>query len=215
MIIYYVNSKSTIKGPYDITDSHQMRIMKIGDICIRESLNGMSLLLICSTINKWSECLFLSQTNKLLKQEGNTLLFSFDGTDVRKGNLSLLQKLSDLFDDFLSRNFFLNAIEILNYKCDMWNAIFYNNIKTNHLIINCQHEVNETKQEYGNGHITMFETYLSDKSKDLFKQLHIKKSSLRTIYQEIRNKYPEDFRNSLQKFLEDNPNANIYQKINS
>ena len=91
MTIYFINKKSTLNGPFDVTDAHFNKIIRIGDVCIRDTDCGMQFLLVVSNINRWSSCNCIGLSNVIKHDiEANMLLFSFDGINRRKGDISSL-----------------------------------------------------------------------------------------------------------------------------
>ena len=97
MHIYFVNQYSKIIGPFDITDSNHQKIVRNGDVIIRDTSDGLCFLIVTSTINKWNRCKCIDTVQGHLKREGNFLLFSFDGISKRFGDLQALTELSQLF----------------------------------------------------------------------------------------------------------------------
>lgn len=211
MIIYFLNKKSIIKGPFDIMDAHRNRIMKVGDICVREDKCGVSCLLIIDENNRWNTCKRIGYAKGNLGIEGNTLLFSFDGVSKRFGRIKECETICKLFAYEPLHSFFTNAVEILTYKCDQWDIATFSNILT---LSPIEIPIKVKKEEHAqyNTCITLFEAYLSNESHHLFVELHSVGNSLRKIYQEIRQKYPDDFRHAMKKFLAENPTKTIYDK---
>lgn len=210
MIIYFVNKNSTIKGPYDIMDAHRNRIMKVGDVCIREDRHGVSFLLVVSETNRWNACKCIGYANGDLGLEGNTLLFSFDGLSRRFGMINVIEALCSIFTDEPLHSFFANASDILSYKSDLWDvSTFSRMLSLSPLEIPTM--VREEPATY-NASITKFERYLSKDSRTLFLSLHSQDRTLREVYQIVRQKYPDDFRQAMKLFLRDNPQATIYDK---
>lgn len=191
-------------------DAHRNKIMKVGDVCIREDNNGLSFLLIVSETNRWNACKQVGHACGNLDLGGNTLLFSFDGMGRRYGIHSIFEKLYELFKEEPLHSFFRNAIDILSYNCDLWEISTFYQILTL-TPIEMPSFAQEPQVEY-NAYTTVFESYLSEDSKSLFKTLHSESLQLRQIYKEVRNKYPDDFRQAMKKFLNDHPQASIYDK---
>lgn len=211
MVIYFLNKKSTIKGPFDIMDAYRNRIMKVGDVCIREDNCGVSCLLIIDENNRWNTCKLIGYAKGNLRLEGNTLLFYFDGVSKRFGKIKECETICKLFTYEPLHSFFTNAVEILTYKCDQWNIATFSKILTLSPIKTPTIVKEEEHAKY-NTCITLFERYLSNESHHLFVELHSFENSLRKIYQEIRQKYPDDFRHAMKKFLTENPTKTIYDK---
>lgn len=208
MNIYYINKYARLKGPFDIKDFHNNKIIQVGDVCIRESIDGYSFMLVISTTNKWSACKCIEKVSGELDIEGNVLLFTFDGINKRQGNKVVLEQLAQLFKSYPLHDFFINAIDILTYKCDLWNISIY---KSMHLSSNFK----ITKESHlciksDKCTTTIFESYLSTTTRHLFKELYSQGKSLREIYQTIKEKHPNEFRQALILFLNDNPNSTIY-----
>ena len=80
--IVFINKNSRLKGPFDITNAHRKKIMRVCDVCIRDTPKGLAFLLICSEINTWSSCRCIGITKGSIRSEGNTLLFSFEIGDA-------------------------------------------------------------------------------------------------------------------------------------
>ncbi len=79
MNIYFINKKSTLKGPFDITNSLRQRFIRIGDVILRDTENGLTFNIVNSNINRWNSCKCISSVDSNLQMEGNTLLFFYDG----------------------------------------------------------------------------------------------------------------------------------------
>ena len=135
MNIYIVNRQSHYKGPFDIIDSYRKQLINVGDVCLRESEDGIAFLFVYKTENTWSSCLCVGvgryNTSNQLKE---SLLFSFDGIHGRKGNASTLNQLLLCFREKVIVDFFINAIDILKFKKDTWDLTlfqqFFSPVKT-------------------------------------------------------------------------------------
>lgn len=210
MTIYFINKNSRLKGPFDITDTHRNKIMCIGDVCIRETSNGLAFLLICNGINTWNSCKCVGTTKGCIGIEGNSLLFYFDGITKRYGRKEELSKLYEFFDKQPIHDFFQNAIDIITYKCDLWDVSLFLRIHQLSKIQNDDYA--ESPMQDSANHITKFEMYLTDNAVQLFRELFIQGNSLRNIYKTLRKSFPDEFRQSLKNFLRDNPSLTIYDK---
>ena len=210
MIIYFVNNNSTIKGPFDIMDAHRNRIMKVGDVCIREDSHGVSFLLVVSETNRWNACKYIGYAKGNLVLEGNTLLFSFDGLSRRYGKMHEIEALCTIFNDEPLHSFFTNASEILAYNRDLWDILTFSKMLSLSPL-ETPTMVREKPATYNKG-ITKFECYLSKDSRKMFLLLYSEGKTLREVYQIVRQKYPDDFRQAMKLFLRDNPQATIYDK---
>ena len=123
MNIYYINRYSKYKGPFDIMDSNRERIIKVGDICLCDYLEGVAFLVVCESENSWKACKNIDiGNNSVLSSYGNMLLFSFDGFHKRKGNAYLIKQLLICYSEKVIIDFFKNAIDILEYKTDLWDV---------------------------------------------------------------------------------------------
>ena len=123
MNIYYINRNSKYKGPYDIIVSNRERIIKVGDICLCDYLEGLAFLVVCGSENSWEACKYIGiGNNSVLSDYDNMLLFSFDGFHKRKGYVSLIKQLLICYREKVIVDFFKNAIDILEYKTDLWNV---------------------------------------------------------------------------------------------
>lgn len=210
MIIYFINKSSKLKGPFDITNACRKKIMNIGDVCIRDTHDGLSFLLICSEENKWSACKCVEKTQGDIGLEGNSLLFSFDGITKRFGRENALNKLYKCFSGKTTHDFFRNALDIITYQCDYWEVSLFLEI----------HQVSTIKNESQvcihtptlNNYNTRFEMYLPPESAQLLSEMMTKGFSLREAYNKVREVFPKEFRQSLKSFLKDNPSLTIYDK---
>lgn len=146
MNIYLVNRYSKLKGPFDIVDSNREQIIKVGDICLRDYVEGLVFLYVNSTNNNWDSCLRVGVgRNDTLTDLNNSLLFSFDGLHKRKGNISLIKELLPCFREKVIFDFLSTAIDILEYKKDSWdfNYLLQFLSPTKELIV--QPEINKTE----------------------------------------------------------------------
>lgn len=213
MNIYFVNKKSNIKGPFDITDTHHQKIIKIGDVIIRDYDNCILFLLVISNTNKWSTCLCPEKAVGNLGLEGNALLYSFDGTNRRFGNTQSIARLLKLFKAPLISNFFENILSILEYKCDFLDATIFLKLhsSTPFELPEANSKIIENKNRLKTN-TYIFESYLTSDMLSLFHSLLNQDMPLREIYNDIRGKYPKDFREAIKAFLNDFPNNTIYDK---
>lgn len=209
MNIYFINKHSKLKGPFDIVDSNNKYVLRIGDVCVRETNNDISFLFVVSTVNKWKACKCLEQIISNIEIEGNSLLFCFDGLSKRQGNVTLLNLLSNKFTKPLLRDFFCNAIDILTYKKDMWNISIIANIYSITPVTTTVPIVVDNKSQKESNYC-LFESYLIGGAHDLFITLFSQHLGMRDIFKQIKKEYPQEFRQSLKKFLTDNPNSTIY-----
>lgn len=191
-------------------DIHRNRIMKVGDVCIRQDSYGVSFLLVVSETNRWNACKCIGYANGDLGLEGNTFLFSFDGLSRRYGKMNIIKSLCSIFTSEPLHSFFINASDILSYKSDLWDvSTFSRMLSLSPLVIPTM--TREEPATY-NSDITKFERYLSKDSRTLFLSLHSQDKTLREVYMMVRQKYPDDFRKAMKQFLNENPQATIYDK---
>lgn len=212
MNIYFVNKASRIPGPFDITDSCNKRILRIGDVCIRDTDSVLNFLLVVENLNKWNSCKCVSKVKyKNIELGGNSLLFSFDGLKRRVGKVTKLQIISELFIEEPVHSFLLNAIDILLYKCDLWNLEVFLNIHTVYpLSPSLVNTKNKTRELVNTP--TIFYTYFSSEMKSTFDHLYKQGLSLRDVYKDVRRKYPNGFRLALLDFTHDYPTISIYER---
>lgn len=210
MIIYFVNKLSSITSPFDITDANRNKIIKVGDVCIREDVNGLSFLLVTSETSNWNACKRVGYVSGKLNLEGNTLLFSFDGLSERQGRLDICMSLCELYQDDPLHSFFTNAVDILLYKCDLWDISIFSQMLAHSPIESVP--IIQNSRAKSETHTTLFELYLPKESKILFDTMFSEGAATREIYIKIRSTYPDDFRKALKKFMFDNPGASIYDK---
>lgn len=211
MVIYFVNKYSRIKGPYDILDSKRNRIIGIGDICIREQRDVFVVLLVVSDVNNWNSCALLGRAESNLGLTGNKMLFSYNGTSQRQGCKECLEQLSCSFENTFLQGFFKNTLEILQYKCDFWEALVLEKIYTfakKESLEGIKSNVEDSK----NSKRPMYSKFLSGDAAGLFDLLYSQSANLKYIYREIKNKYPQEFRRAITAFLEENPDKTIFDK---
>ena len=123
MNIYFVNRYSKLKGPFDIIDSNRQHLIKVGDICLRDTIEGVAFYVVYNSTNMWNACKLVGVgRNETLPDIGNTLLFSFDGLSRRRGDITLIKLLTLCFREKVIDDFFRNAVDILEYKKDFWDG---------------------------------------------------------------------------------------------
>lgn len=213
MIIYYVCKESKLKGPYDITDANRRHIMGIGDVCIRETLNGVYFLIIQSSINKWTACKSCGVgNNKELEIKGNSLLFSFDGINKRFGEIKRLKAIIDCFSQDEIRTCIENAISILEYKSDYWELGVFTHLLSlsSDSVSFPQDSKNGGNQQVEKNYPTLFASYLPTEAKELFFNQLGAGYTLKESYTIVRKEYPSLYRSAMLRFLHDNPAKSIY-----
>lgn len=214
MNIYFVNRYSKLKGPFDIIDSNRQHIIKVGDICLRDTFDGIAFYVIYNSSNTWNACKLVGLgTNETLSEVGNTLLFSFDGLSRRKGNIALIKLLAQCFRERVIDDFFNNAIDILEYKKDFWEGSLFPQF-----FASSQELVNRDEQKKSDIIIetkyypTVFTQYLTKELQELLLNSLNEGNELKEAYLILREKHPELFRKALLQFLTDNPSGSIYDK---
>lgn len=215
MTIYFVNKYSKIRSPFEIVDSSNMQIINIGDICIRDIGGILQFLVVKNEKNDWSSCICVYKSNyECIDIEANSLLFAFDNLRKRKGNVILLNKISNVFKKTLVYNFIINAVEILTYKKDQWNVDFlipiYSSTDTEPLLEENKDNLLNLEQNEGN---VLFYSYLSDGMKLRFNTLQSARYSLKEIYQFLRQENEGEFNKAIFKFLHENPKSTIYNRM--
>lgn len=218
MNIYFINRNSSWKGPFDVKDAKNNKILTLGDICIHDTKDGLVLLYVDCNVNTWNSCKIIGRgINDEFTQTGNTLLFSHNGISRRRGNIGLLKTLKSSFHHKYIDSFFTNAIEILEYKRDFWDfGIFqqlYKLISGSNCHVTCCQGIDK-KQENYQRYPSLFASYFDETIvKEIFQSLD-KGKTLRDAYNEIRNANPILFRNKFQSFFHDHPKKNIYAPFN-
>ena len=214
MNIYYVNRNSKYKGPFDITGPHREHIIKVGDICLRDYIEGVAFLVVKSSENTWKACKQVGLGNNIgLSEQGNTLLFSYDGIHKRKGNVSLLKQLSDCYNEKVITDFFSNAIDILNYKEYLWDASILANLYSYSQEPKANGTATKLNAVSKNAtYPSLFAKYLNKDLLELLTACLNDGYELKEAYYIIRQKDPKLFRTSMMKFLSDNPQGTIYDK---
>lgn len=212
MTIYFLNKKSTLNGPFDVTDAHFNKIIRIGDVCIRDTDCGMQFLLVVSNINRWSSCNCIGLSNVIKHDiEANMLLFSFDGINRRKGDVSSLELLSEAFADDPLHSFIQNALDILTFRQDYWDIQLFLDIHSlSPITISDEKRMKSITEIYEQ--VPMFINYFDSEMKNLFYELQSENLTMREIYTKIKKLKPKDFRKAMRNFLMENPDSNIYKK---
>jgi len=208
MIIYFVNKNSSAKGPFDIKYLHHQNIIKIGDICIRDTGNRLSFLWVVSESNKWCDCKCLSIVDyDELSIEGNAMLFSFNGVGRRFGNIPYLQELSHVFSLEPFHVFFTNAIQVLQYKIDLLDAELLLKIHSASIVKN-----QRTAKSGNNTNNKLSTSFIDYFGKELLTPFDMLSNdlSLKEKYMYLRSNYPTEFKQALFQFIKDNPKSNIY-----
>lgn len=211
MNIYFVNRRSKLKGPYDIIDSHRKKIIKVGDICLHDCDEGMSFLIVVGLENSWNACKRVGVGDHgAFSGIGNTLVFSFDGLHKRYGNVALIKQLQECFIEKTIVDFFNNAIDIILYKTDFWDASLLGQLYST-----CNNSINQdvikpsviqTTGDYP----SVFAKYLDETLMNLLTQCLDEGYVLKDAYKLLREKEPGLFRVALLEYLAENPNGTIY-----
>lgn len=214
MNIYYVNRNSNLKGPFDIIDSNRQHIIKVGDICLRDTSDGIAFYVVYNSSNSWNSCKVVGfGDNDTLSDIGNTLLFSFDGLSRRKGNIALIKQARMCFREKVIDDFFCNALDILEYKRDFWEgSLFPQFFASSQELVDRDEQRKSDVSTDTNHYPSIFAKYLN---KELLEQLINslnEGNELKEAYQNLRKEHPELFRKALMKFLTENPGGTIFDK---
>ena len=214
MNIYFVNRYSKLKGPFDIIDSYRQHIIKVGDICLRDTFEGVVFYVVYSSTNMWNACKFVGiGRNDTLSETGNTLLFSFDGLSRRKGNIKLIEQLTLCFREKVIDDFFKNAVDILEYKKDFWDgSLFPQFFASTQEFVNRGEKKKPDVSTETNYYPTVFAQYLSKELLELLITSLNEGNELKEAYLILREKHPKIFRKALMKFLTKNPSGTIFDK---
>ena len=214
MNIYFVNRYSKLKGPFDIIDSNRQHIIKVGDICLRDYVEGVAFLVVCSSENSWNACKRVGiGDNGVLTDQGNTLLFSFDGLHRRKGNAALIKQFIDCYREKVIVDFFSNAIEILEYKKDFWDvSLFQKFFATSQELITRSIPTRPSEIQNNTLYPSEFAKYLDKELLGMLIAGLNTGNGLKAMYEFLREKEPMLFRTALMKFLAENPTGTIYDK---
>ena len=214
MNIYFVNRYSKLKGPFDIMDSNRQHIIKVGDICLRDTIDGVAFYVVHNSSNSWNSCKVVGfGENGTLSDIGNTLLFSFDGLSKRKGDIALIRQIRICFREKVIDDFFCNAVDILDYKRDFWEgSLFPQFFASSQELVDRDEQKKTDVSNDTNYYPSIFAKYLSDELLELLINCLNDGNELKEAYQILREKHPEMFRRSLMKFLTENPSATIFDK---
>ncbi len=214
MNIYLVNRYSKLKGPFDIIDSNHQCIMKVGDICLRDTIKGVAFYVVYNLTNAWNACNLVGiGRNDVLSEIGNTLLFSFDGLSKRKGNITLIKQIAPCFKEKVIDDFFRNAVDILEYKKDLWDgSLFPQFFASFQELIERDELKRQGIKNDTNRYPSVFAKYLSKDLLDLLTTSLNEGKELKDAYLTLREKHPVMFRKALKQFVIENPNSTIYDK---
>ena len=214
MNVYFVNRYSKLKGPFDIIDSNRQHIIKIGDICLRDTIEGVAFYVVYNTSNSWNSCKVVGiGENDVLSDIGNTLLFSFDGLSRRKGDIALIKQIRLCFKEKVIDDFFRNAVDILEYKKDFWDgSLFPQFFASSQELIDRIDQKKPVVIAKTNRLPSVFAQYLSKELQDILTDSLIDGKELKEAYIIIREKHPDMFRKALMQFLSENPSGTIYDK---
>lgn len=214
MNIYFVNRYSKLKGPFDIIDSNRQHIIKVGDICLRDTVDGVSFYVVYNSTNMWNACKMVGiGRNDTLSETGNTLLFSFDGLSRRNGDIKLIEQLALCFREKVIDDFFKNAVDILEYRKDFWDGSLFPQFfaSSQEFVIRDEQKKSDECTET-NYYPTVFAQYLSKELLELLTTSLNEGNELKKAYLVLREKYPEMFRKALLQFLTENPSSSIYDE---
>lgn len=214
MNVYFVNKYSKLKGPFDIIDSSRQHIIKVGDICLRDTNEGVAFLVVYSSINTWNACKLVGiGRNDDLSDIGNTLLFSFDGLSRRKGNITLIKQITLCFKEKVIDDFLRNAVDILEYKKDFWDgSLFPQFFASSKELVDRDEQKKSDENTNTSYYPSIFAEYLSKELLELLTTSLNEGKELKEAYQILRNKHPELFRKALMQFLIENPDGSIFEK---
>lgn len=214
MNIYFVNRYSKLKGPFDIIDSNRQHIIKVGDICLRDTIEGVAFYVVYNSTNMWNACKLVGiGRNETLSEIGNTLLFSFDGLSRRKGDIKLIEQLTLCYREKVIDDFFRNAVDILEYKKDLWDgSLFPQFFASSQELVNRDEKIKSDISTETNYYPTVFAQYLSKELLELLTTSLNEGNELKEAYLVLREKHPEMFRKALMKFLTENPSSSIYDE---
>ena len=214
MNIYFVNRQSKLKGPFDIIDSYRQHIIKVGDICLRDTIEGVAFYVVYKSANTWNDCKLVGVgRNDTLSERGNTLLFSFDGLSKRKGDIALIKQIMLCFREKAIDDFLGNAVEILEYKRDLWDGSLFPKFFASTQELIDRNEVKKSRERIeANRYPSIFAKYLSEELFELLIQNLNEGRELKEAYMILREKHPDMFRKALIQFLSETPNGTIFDK---
>ena len=214
MNIYFVNRYSKLKGPFDIIDSNRQHIIKVGDICLRDTVDGIAFYVVYNSSNSWNSCKVVGfGENGTLPDIGNTLLFSFDGLSRRKGDIALIKQIRMCFREKVIDDFFCNAVDILEYKKDFWEGSLFPQFfsPSQELVDRDKQKKSDVSTETSH-YPSIFAQYLSKELLELLIASLNDGNELKEAYQILRKEHPEFFRKALMQFLKENPSGTIFDK---
>ena len=120
----------------------------------------------------------------------------------RYGDKKVLYALSEVFRNECLRNFIINAIDILSYKTDMWDA---HNISAIYMMPTKEDGSSPCKRQ-------KFTDYLPTNLKDLFRNLVKQGKSRQEALKIIKEKNHKDFMSTYNLFKKDHPEKTIMEE---
>ncbi len=126
MIILFADN-NIYKKPSEIPFNFSNNISGIADYCLlKDGISSFKFIAInkpLSSVNSWNQYPVLDQISVAgISFQSEILIFSYDASNGRKGNIKDLQKIITLCHIPAIKNFISNAIEILNFHVDRWDT---------------------------------------------------------------------------------------------
>lgn len=187
-----------------------VRIMRVGDLCLKESAKGIDIRFIINEVNMWNETLKLGCISKPeLLPGGNIMVYSYDEAHPRLGNINLLKDIISIAGCLPIKRFFENVLDILQFKEDFLDLSAFKDLvepyikkrgKMTKLIENTD----------GNKRFPLFMYFLPASLQNQMNLCIESGESLRSIYTSMRLQYPREFRSAFNAFMRANPSASIY-----
>lgn len=164
------------------------------------------------TLNNWSEFgRIIEKTDFCFPFESkNMLLADFNGIVGRKGNKDYLNHLKKVFESTLINALIQNALDILNYRVDSWDA---------KVLMGLYHSGRCSSETLFSGPSSpeipklLFYQFMSMDLYELFQSSFKKSHSIELGFREVKQKYPKEFSKAIQAFKLKYPNNNIFDRV--
>lgn len=172
----------------------------LGDVIITKSAQGYSFYIV---LEDGMKCVETVDSLKIIAcLSGAHMVFSMQPLAERHGDKKVLYALSEVFRNELLRNFIINAIDILSYKTDMWDA---HNISAIYLMPTKENGASPCNQQ-------KFTDYLPTNLKELSRNLVEQGKSRQEALKIIKEKNHKDFISAYSLFKKDHPEKTIIEE---
>lgn len=217
MKIYYVCDRCRVVGPAFLRLTNN-EYLEDGDICIVSTENRTIAYLLLDNQQSWEYCKIIDSVPVLIKEKwSNFLLYSYNGYDKRKGNISALITLSSIFKATVLGFLFKETIEILKYQKDCMDVEILLNVYNKNLDspvkIQNEKKIKKTNNVFEDSNKKPFISFLNPKIKNLVGVMVEKGNTCKEIISNIRSSFPNEFRDAFVEYNRYNPTGSIFNGL--